>query len=433
MAKKSHTRKRILPKSFNGYSKLLTRENPTIPFGPTTGSNTGGYNLSGRQETVSEGHPWPLPKPAGAKDVGGPFFTTRSYVDYISSNSQRYFLKDGLKERLFSGSLFPKHPAETNGVGLPEFPKSAHSSDSQMDKFGTEAIARCKPTNSVANVQTFLGELFKDGIPSLPGVHTWENRARTVLNAGDEFLNVVFGWLPLYKDVTEVAGSVLHAAEVMKQYERDAGKVVRRHYEFEPIEESSSTVISSKARATAFCLGSQLNSGSFGALVRSSKTTKKKWFDGAFTYYLPSEVDSWTGMLQAGSAADKVLGTTLDPSTLWELTPWSWAVDWFSNASELIENLEAFKTGGLVMRYGYMMEESIVEDTYTLIDDSGLRYTKSSGVEAPIPTSAVSPFTLVTKTKQRRPANPFGFGLSWEGLSPLQQAILAALGITRIR
>jgi len=36
-----------------------------------------------------------------------------------------------------------------------------------------------------------------------------------------------------------------------------------------------------------------------------------------------------------------------------------------------------------------------------------------------------------TVHKSRFPANPFGFGVGWEGLSPTQLAITAALGITR--
>jgi hypothetical protein len=68
-----------------------------------------------------------------------------------------------------------------------------------------------------------------------------------------------------------------------------------------------------------------------------------------------------------------------------------------------------------------MMDHSIVSHTYTL-DKSGL-------VGSTVP---VQPLTMVTETKQRVGANPFGFGLTWDGLSPLQKAIAAAVGITRL-
>jgi hypothetical protein len=38
-----------------------------------------------------------------------------------------------------------------------------------------------------------------------------------------------------------------------------------------------------------------------------------------------------------------------------------------------------------------------------------------------------------TTVKQRLPATPFGFGLTFDGLSTKQKAILTALGITRVR
>jgi hypothetical protein len=71
------------------------------------------------------------------------------------------------------------------------------------------------------------------------------------------------------------------------------------------------------------------------------------------------------------------------------------------------------------MWYGYIMEHSIVRDTYTL---------SATGFNQP---QAVPPATFVTETKLRRGANPFGFGLTWDGLSTFQKSILAALGITR--
>jgi len=82
----------------------------------------------------------------------------------------------------------------------------------------------------------------------------------------------------------------------------------------------------------------------------------KKWFEGCFTYGLPSSSDNWRKALGFGSDADQLFGIALSPSILWELTPWSWAVDWFSNAGQVINNVTNFGLAGLVLRYGYIME-----------------------------------------------------------------------------
>jgi len=120
--------------------------------------------------------------------------------------------------------------------------------------------------------------------------------------------------------------------------------------------------------------------------------------------------------------AGKLLGITLTPDTLWNLAPWSWAVDWFSNAGDVVSNISDWAVYGLVLRYGYIMEHTIVRDTYTRTP-TGLNV--SGG--------ATSSITLVTETKIRRRADPFGFGLSGVALNATQQAILTALGISRRR
>jgi len=135
---------------------------------------------------------------------------------------------------------------------------------------------------------------------------------------------------------------------------------------------------------------------------------------------MPSGYDSRSKLSKYALYSDKVLGANLTPETLWNLAPWSWATDWFANTGDVISNITSWSADGLVMQYGYMMENSIVTDTYTR-ELSGLNNN----------TVDVQPVTLVTETKVRRKANPFGFGIDWEGLSPIQLAIAAAIGISR--
>jgi hypothetical protein len=105
------------------------------------------------------------------------------------------------------------------------------------------------------------------------------------------------------------------------------------------------------------------------------------------------------------------------------LTPWSWAIDWFSNAGDVVSNLSDWATDGLVMKYGYIMEHSRHERTYYLDGPSQYNF-----LDRQIPATV----TTWSETKLRRAASPFGFGVSWEGMTPRQLAITAALGITRV-
>jgi hypothetical protein len=154
-----------------------------------------------------------------------------------------------------------------------------------------------------------------------------------------------------------------------------------------------------------------------------------RWFSGAFTYHAPD----W---FETGSKADRVkltaklLGAQPDLNTLWQLTPWSWAIDWFTNANSYVKNLQSLISYGTVLRYGYVMETCTVTDTYSAGNAIPPMSQYASAFTPPYP--AVQPIILRTTTKKRVQANPFGFGISWDGLSTTQRAIVAALGITRV-
>lgn len=379
-------------------------------------------DLTGTQTTVSEGHQWPPPKGAPLSDRGGPFFTTRTYVE---GNPFRFVSWSKAEGAFFThkyeGPLFACYPP-TDAFGS-MFPPANHSSKSSLEALGSTAIARSKPTNSVANVATFLGETLKDGIPSMIGARSWESRASAAKKAGDEYLNAAFGWLPLVNDIRKVAEAVKHADAVLAQYERDAGGVVRRRYNFPLTDDATTETVGAADNALPFAAhDSAWIEAPFGRVTRKVETSRSRSFSGAFTYYLPTDYDSRKELARVALEADKLFGLAITPEVLWELAPWSWAVDWFSNIGDVVSNISDFITDGLVLRYGYISERSVTKYTYT---------SDPSGLVSPYRDTKVPPLVLVRETKQRIPANPFGFGIGWEGLSAFQLSIAAALGISR--
>jgi hypothetical protein len=390
---------------------------PFIKPAPT--ETSGAFpSVTESQVTDSEGHPWNSRK-RGSGDIGGEFYTRRTYV--ISKPTQANLsittpLSGGnYKVETYQGPAFPVTP---NTVA---FPPDGRSSVSRLSSDGATAVARCKPTNSVADAAVFLGELLTGGLPHALGSQAWKSRTQVGKGAGSEYLNVQFGWKPLLNDVSQFATAVKHASDVLKQYERDAGKVVRRRYNF-PSSRSVefSTVATGVAARLPPGITAFTDSANLGSLIRRRETLQRKWFSGAFTYHLPVGYDSRSKMDTYALYADKILGASLTPDTLWNLAPWSWAIDWFSNTGDVISNLSDWATDGLVMRYGYIMEHTIVSDSYS-IDKSGTKTLSGS----------VGGLTYVSETKVRHRANPFGFGLTWDGLSPSQLAIAAALGLSR--
>jgi len=304
--------------------------------------------------------------------------------------------------------------------------------ESLLTKEGAVAISLCNPINSASDLGTGLAESMREGIPSIPGIQSWRRRTEILKAAGSEYLNYIFGWAPLVKEVNDVVDATRHHRDIMKQYHHGEGRNTHREFHFPTKREQRDTVVTKEwpLASSAQLSTSYVNIG-LGAPGRqvSRVTETKRWFEGCFTYALPSSTDSWRKAYGFGSQADQLYGLTLTPDILWELVPWSWAVDWFSNAGQVINNVTNFGLAGLVMRYGYIMEET--SDIYTVSGGPCAFNVEKNGIKGSQDSGAWRRVTEVV-TKRRLPANPFGFGIGWEGLSPTQLAITAALGITRL-
>lgn len=399
------------PSQADGYAETL---------GPTTRMET--------QVTVSENHPhWhKRNKFRFAGDIGGEFDMTRSWVEL---NPQPVLMYDittqssGVRIRNYRyGPAYPVNPFS----GPLNFPSATKSSDSVLNAWGAKAVAQCKPTNATADLSTFLGEFLREGLPKMVGARFWEKRTKEALDksASKEFLNYQMAWKPVANEISDVAFSIWNAQRSIDQFRRDSGKLVRRRFEFPPEESEDFAVISNTA--SAYLPGysrSGYRSDILGRVIRRRYSMTRRWFSGAFTYYLPKDSNAFSRMNESALLARKTLGLSLTPDVVWNLAPWSWAVDWFTNTGDVLSNLTDWAMYGLVMRYGYIMEHKYSIDTYTLVDSTDLR----------VSNYWPAPLSFCRETKTRRKANPFGFGVTWSGLNPIQLAIAAALGISKLR
>lgn len=419
----SSTRTRAV--SFPERNAFLRKKSYSIPwdiwsYGPDISGSFRPSALIGRQTTVSEYHPGWRNLRGARSDVGGNFYTSKSsviseMVDQATGGSKLIQNGQVMTHWNYQGPVLPWNCVDA------VFPPAVNSDVNTLNAAGAEAIAQCKPTNSVADLSTALGELFREGLPALAGAQFWKDRTHLARSAGGEYLNVQFGWLPLVNDVTKVAVAISQADAIIRQYQRDAGKVVRRRWNFPTSTEYERTLFRDNTSGYFPVSTSEMfnpNQLNMGKVWRTRKTERRRWFSGAFTYHLP---DYFGELSKRVAEAKKVLGIGLDPETLWNLAPWTWAVDWFSNAGDVISNLTDFASDGLVMHHGYIMETSSVTDTY---DFEGLTGFSDQSLR-PLP------LILNTTIKTRRRANPFGFGLTFDALTDRQQAIIVALGFSR--
>lgn len=151
--------------------------------------------------------------------------------------------------------------------------------------------------------------------------------------------------------------------------------------------------------------------------------TQRRWFEGEFTNFLPLGFDP-TDFFQK---LDLLVKVKWDPSTLWELAPWSWLIDWNLKIGDSIAaNLQA-ANDRLVMHYGYAMETTVYTTECTW------RRTSESKSYSGVPQKGRWFTTSLHKRRLR--ANPYGFKVnsSSQPLTVGQNAILGALGLTKLK
>lgn len=298
------------------------------------------------------------------------------------------------------------------------------SSENTLAAFGATAISRVSPVKPEFSLATFAGELGLDGLPDIPGwkVITERHKGGRLVGpataVAGENLNWQFGWLPIARDIQTFCRAVATAPETTERYRREAGKELRRQYHGpEEVLVDTTTTLSTNASplpAMTYLFGGK------GKLERHTRTTRKRWFVGKFRYALPVGKSNLELMSLHAREANKLLGFVPTPDVVWNLTPWSWGVDWVSNVGDVMSNLSDIMTDSLVVD-GHAMEHVQSSVTYTLTG----AVLKNGQAVPPLS------MTFVNETKQRVGATPFGFGLDPLDFTDRQISILLSLGLNR--
>jgi len=246
------------------------------------------------QKTISQGNPYGRISNSrshryGTEDIGGSFLTSKVEV---YSYPRRHF-------SFSSGSATAPHwtyeGTATAYARLPLVSESdflTASSDSQMDSYGTTAIARCIPTNPLSGMGQFLGEL-RD-LPKVPDIRKWRDRLQNIRkaakrvnydrlsrDAAGEYLNQVFGWVPFVSDVRKFIDVIRDAGPQMVKYARGSGRLIHRTYTF-PVESTTTTsVVSSNSYPSPSLTVREWPKS--GVLTKTESTVTSRSIQGAFT------------------------------------------------------------------------------------------------------------------------------------------------------
>jgi hypothetical protein len=308
-------------------------------------------------------------------------------------------------------------------ISVPSLQTSIKKSDATIRANGTSAMKWTRPLSPTVSILTSAGELYLDGIPLLPRVAMW--RKETLKALSNAHLSVQFGWLPIAADIKAYCRQVRSFNAILK--EADASSTMERIAVGHtwPIERTT------EAYQDSYVTYNWMTGNSTGNPARTFVTKErmqKTWFEAKYLQLPPLSPRKRDKFAEFAHKADVLLGLQLTPEVVWNLTPWTWLVDWFTNAGDIVSIISENLNDSLVMSNGFVMNHH--------------RLKAEAFRPGPVPYGPKPSVLLYSggdrsiafnETKSRFVAVPyFGFGTVGE-LTNRQLSILAALGLSRAK
>jgi hypothetical protein len=299
------------------------------------------------------------------------------------------------------------------------------------------------PERATAHILTTVVELLRGDIPSLlknyqRALFKHKEKTRALQYAGGEYLNIMFGWLPLINEYANVL-KVLISLDRMVYSESN-----RRHRAWDG--PSESTVIDhasvghvARPYNTGGTTGERFQTisgtpdvGNPGTWSVHCKTLVKEdyRFSSRFSALVKPNSAS-VGFVERAEEVLRQLGLVDDPTILWELTPFSWLVDWVANIGNSITNAHILSplSGRHAVDYAYFTTQLT-----RVVEEELVQFTSAADWFVTFDYSVRDPLGYHSSTSRVRDrATPFGFGTQLGSLNASQYAILIALGLARVR
>lgn len=277
-----------------------------------------------------------------------------------------------------------------------------------------EAWAKLKPTKP-----TFQGLNAFYELREFPEMLRQEFLSKGLKGIADFHLALQFGWKPLLQDIRNLALTQIKVQKRLAWLIAHNGRPVRRKVILRDVLETET-----ESSGRGYGVGP---SGFVTQFWRyqpyyhvRQEWRQLVWASGLFRYWLPPGPRDivWTRKMKAA-----IFGFKPTPAVVWNALPWSWLVDWFTNAGYVIQNMDAGVANRLAADYAYIMTEHLFKSKQDWI--FGMTRKDGSPLDG-----AVSAWSESSR-KMRGKGNPFGFSAAQLPLSAMQLSILGALGLSR--
>lgn len=265
--------------------------------------------------------------------------------------------------------------------------------DESDEEYMTRAIAGLNPSRADSQGAAFIAELRE--LPSL-----FEGLGKAILHNGflrgsaGGHLTVQFGWAPVIRDLKKFfteTDKVRNRLRTLQEL-RGKGKIRRQFKE----KDGRGTQVKHFTSRSSFTY--TVDVGPYSIEERTihfdvhTEMRTTRWAIVEFINDVPSTLFPASDDARWDEAHSLVYGTNVDGPTLWQLMPWSWLIDWTSNASEFIKsqnNVAGHKLGKTIL----MKETHRITTTTPVMDE----YPPFNGIWS----YSFLPGRLETVTKER--------------------------------
>jgi len=375
---------------------------------------------------------------------GGPFTKLRVSFPPEQVQGQGTYISDPVTRNYYGITGFMKyiggfHSPDFTGdplsySNLPELLRGMSLVPS-LDNWSPVAFAKTRPRLEKAGAGIAAAE-FRDVPRTLKQTARTFNEIWKIMGGGstsrimqpkkvaDTFLNEQFGWVPMIKDIRDINHVYQNQAKIKSQMTNENNRWIRRKATL--LDDYQETKLAGEPGMRVSPAGDFISiMFRDGAAPHWELWEKKSSYittSGSFRYYrpefdatIPDNSSAWNEVQRQMT----MYGLRISPSNVWRATPWTWLIDWFTDFGSVMDRITDWALDSIACRYLFLMRHDI--RTVTLKQVLPMR-----GGDV-----IVSWDRLVDAKIRRGSDSPYGFGLSWSGLTARQLAILSALRISR--
>lgn len=341
----------------------------------------------------------------------------------------------------FSGAPYNTTRSGITAISIAGAVPAGGPSMADLTSNASDMMRQSVPTAPAIDLVRSLGEL-RDLPKSL---HPGNYAPRSARDVGGGYLNMVFGLNPTGKDIAAIANAALASHPIVDRFVQYERRQLRRRRTRSLSSVNFTTVLTpdgaGSSSTTLYGPGSSIWGSvtnwapAFGRDVNFDNT--RPWLVTAnvratgeirqfatYEYFIPRPTGLMGRMDLYRQKAEQVLGSGLSPAAVYELTPWTWMLDWFLDIGGLIRYQQSVAANSVVAsRSGWVYENSATFEA-SMSPASSIRYFADAKLGSP-------PYIIGTaKTQIRRAGGPYGISQPWS-LSGGQAAIVTALAMSR--